>query len=150
MQSDDGFGPHVIRELAKVHDSLPVGTSILDAGTSIVDHMSDISKADHMICVDVVEGGGEPGTIYRFAPADVTYKKSKFHHAHKISIFDTLEMVEKMEGRSPETIILAVQPEHIDWGTELTESVKHALPKVMQLIRDELANIYGVELQNIG
>lgn len=148
VQSDDGFGPQVIRELAKNMDALPEGTELLDAGTSIVDQLSDLSKADHLICIDVVEGGGEPGTIYRFAPADVTYKTSKFHHAHKISIFDTLKMVEQMEGKAPETIIIAVQPDHIDWGTELTESVKNSLPKVIQLIHEELESIYGLALES--
>ena len=147
VQSDDGFGPHVIRALMKEEDSLPEGTVLLDAGTSIVDQLSDVSKADHLICVDVVEGGGEPGTIYKFAPADVTYKTSKFHHAHKISIFDTLKMVEQMEGRAPKTTIIAVQPDNIDWGTELTEPVANSLPKVLELIHNELDSIHSTAVQ---
>jgi len=138
VQADDGFGPHVIRELQKELHELPPGTELLDAGTSIVDQMSDIAQADRMICVDVVEGGGEPGTIYKFAPEDVKYKTSKFHHAHKINIFDTLEMVRKMQNRIPKTTIIAIQPQHIDWGTELSAPLRENMPKVLQLIREEV------------
>lgn len=143
VQSDDGFGPHVIRELAKQKDNLPPGTELLDAGTSIVDQISDIAQADRMICVDVVEGGGEPGTIYRFAPEDVKYTTSKFHHAHKINIFDTLEMVKKMQDRIPKTTIIAIQPKTIDWGTDLSATLIENMPKVLQLIRDEVDDAYA-------
>ncbi len=139
VQSDDGFGVHIIRELLKEKDTLPPNVDLLDGGTSIVDQMGDLANADRLICIDVVEGGGAPGTIYRFKPEDITYKKSKFHHAHKISIFDTLEMVRHMSNKAPEAIIIAVQPGNIDWGTELSQTLKNSIPQVLEIIRNEIA-----------
>ena len=139
VQSDDGFGVHVIRTLLKEKNSLPPNVDLLDGGTSIVDQMGELADADRLICIDVAEGGRAPGTIYRFKPEEVAYKNSKFHHAHKISLFDTLEMVRLMKKQTPETIIIAVQPEKIEWGTDLSLTLKNATPHVLKMIRNEIA-----------
>lgn len=141
VMSDDGFGSHAIRELEQSEEPLPENVTLVDAGTSIIDQMPDLVKAKHLVCIDVVEGGGEPGTIYRFRPEDITYKKSKFHHAHKIDIFATLEMVEQMEGHKPDTVIIGVQPKNIDWGTELTPELAEKMPEVLGIVRDEIDKI---------
>lgn len=139
VQSDDGFGVHVIRELLKEKGALPENVNLLDGGTSIVDQLGDISEAERLICIDVADGGKAPGTIYRFTPEDTNYKKSKFHHAHKISIFDALEMVMHMKQRVPETTIIAIQPENIEWGTNLSPMLLSKIPVVIKIIREEIA-----------
>jgi len=146
VQSDDGFGVHIIKELLKEKESLPENVTLLDAGTSIVDQLRDLSDADQLICVDVADGGMPPGTIYRFEPGDIAYKKSRFHHAHKITIFDALEMVRAMEKKVPQTSIIAVQPEIIDWGMNLSPVIEAQVPKVIRLIRDEIQKINSLQV----
>lgn len=140
VQSDDGFGVHVIRNLLKERSWLPSNVELLDAGTSIVDQMSDMAESDRLICIDVVDGGKEPGTIFRFTPEDIVYKKSKFHHAHKISIFDTLEMIQQMKNKIPETSIISIQPERIEWGTSLSSTLKNRLADVVKIVHQEITN----------
>jgi len=138
VQSDDGFGVHIIREMLKEGHSLPSNVELLDAGTSIIDQLGDLMDADRLICVDVADGGSEPGTIYRFSPEDITYQKSKYHHAHKINIFDTLEMIRTMKKESPETTIIAVQPEIFDWGITLSPTLQEKVAPVIRLVLNEI------------
>lgn len=137
VQSDDGFGVHIIRELLKEKETLPPHVDLLDAGTSLTSRLGDLAEADKIICVDVADGGETPGTVYRFRPEDVVYKKSKFHHAHKISLFDALDMVQCMTQKRPETVIIAVQPEDIQWGTSLSPTLQGRIPGVVDMVRRE-------------
>ena len=145
VQSDDGFGVHIIRAFSSNDNKLPDNVEILDAGTSIVDHLSNLILADYLICVDVAAGGKSPGTIYRFRPEDITYKKSRFHNAHKISIFDALKMVEAMKGKTPDTLIYAVEPENIEWGIEMSPTLQKVMPEVMSLIDKEIHSINTIQ-----
>lgn len=138
VQSDDGFGVHVIRRLLNGND-VPRNVQFLDAGTSIIDQLSELSEADRIICVDVADGGMPPGAIYRFSPDDIVYKKSKYHHAHKVSIFEALEMVRLMKNSVPETTIIAVQPERIGWGMALSPTLENNMQEVINMIYKEIS-----------
>lgn len=138
VQSDDGFGVQVIKQLSRDAVCLPQNIELLDAGTSIVDQLQILLLADYLLCIDVVAGGGKPGTLYQFKPEDITYKKSRFHHAHKISIFDVLDMVELLNKKPLPTKIIAVEPENIDWGTQLSCTLQTKLTEVVAMIHDEI------------
>jgi hydrogenase maturation protease len=57
---------------------------------------------------------------------------------HQISLIDVLTMAEMTGGR-PKTVIIAVQPKDVtNWSLELTEPVKAVMPKVKELIFEEL------------
>lgn len=139
VQSDDGFGVHIIREMLTDKYSIPSNVELLDGGTSIIDQLGDLMDADRLICVDVADGGSKPGTIYRFSPEDITYQKSKYHHAHKINIFDTLEMIRVMKSKVPKTTIIAVEPEVFDWGVTLSPTLQEKVAPVIRLVLNEIS-----------
>ena len=59
---------------------------------------------------------------------------------HDISLIDVLHMTE-LTGKRPETIIIAVQPKDVkSCSMELNEEVKAVIPKVIELIFEELKN----------
>lgn len=60
---------------------------------------------------------------------------------HQISLIDVLTMAE-LTGGKPKTVIIGVQPKDVStWSLELTEPVKAVLPKVKELIFEELKKI---------
>ncbi len=134
LMEDDGFGVHFIKYLEE--KELPSNVTLIDVGTSISDHLDLLCETDKLICVDVAEGGGSPGDIYKFTPADINYQNSKYHNAHKITIFDTLEIVRTLKGNIPECTILAVEPKDYNLEIGLSKEVEAALKKVYLLIKE--------------
>src|SRR4051794_41702496 len=65
LLSDEGVGVHVARALAT--RALPEGVSVVEAGTAFLDVLPDIEKADRILLIDAMAGGGAPGSGYRVA-----------------------------------------------------------------------------------
>ena len=136
LLTDDGFGVHVINELRKI--PLPPNVTLIEAG--IVSHqlIPDLHEADLLIFVDAVEAGDTPGSIFRFRPEDMRFMSQMKASLHEMSLMDVLHMT-ALTGKRPEAIIIAVQPKDVKTcSMELNEEVKAVIPKVIDLILEEL------------
>ena len=139
LLGDDGFGVHLINSLADT--SFPPNVQILEAGTVSHQLIPLFRELDRLIVVDVVEAGDTPGSIFRFSPGDMRFPAEQKVSLHQISLIDVLTMAELTGGR-PRTVIIGVQPQDVStWSLELTEPVKAVLPKVKELIFEELKKI---------
>ncbi len=103
-----------------------------------------IRELDHLIIIDVVDAKDTPGSIFRFSPEDLQYTKEQMVSLHQISLIDVLNMAE-LTGGKPKTTIIAVQPQDVtNWSLELTDPVKAVIPKVRELIFEELKKIQAI------
>ena len=138
LLTDDGFGVHVINELRNI--PLPPNVALIEAG--IVSHqlIPELHGADLLIFVDAVEAGDTPGSIFRFRPEDMRFMSQLKTSLHEMSLMDVLLMTE-LTGKRPETVIIAVQPRDVrSCSMELNDEIKAAIPKVIDLILEELRN----------
>ncbi len=139
LLSDDGFGVHLINSLADT--PFPPNVQVLEAGTVSHQLIPLFRELDHLIIIDVVEAGDTPGSLFRFSPEDLQFTKEQMVSLHQISLIDVLTMAE-LTGGKPKTVIIGVQPKDVStWSLELTEPVKAVLPKVKELIFEELKKI---------
>jgi hydrogenase maturation protease len=136
LLSDEGVGVHVIETL-KGQD-LPPDVEVLDGGTASLELLNIMANRDKVIVIDAVEGGGEPGTIYRFTPDDIKYHSMTFTSLHQISLLETLTDA-KYLGIAPKTVvILGIEPKEMDLGLEMTTEAAAAVPRVVELVLAEL------------
>jgi len=136
LLTDDGFGVHVINALREV--PLPPNVTLVEAG--IVSHqlIPDFHEADLLIFIDAVEAGDTPGSIFRFKPEDMQFMSQLKVSLHDMSLIDVLHMT-ALTGERPETVIIAVQPKDVrSCSMELNDEVKTAIPKVIDLVLEEL------------
>ncbi len=49
----------------------------------------------------------------------------------------------KMKGHSPDLTVLGIEPEKINWGTELTPALQKAFPNYMKAARNEIKSLLG-------
>ncbi len=139
LLGDDGFGVHLINSLAET--SFPPNVQLLEAGTVSHQLIPLLREIDHLIIIDVVEAGDAPGSIFRFSPEDMQFSKEQMVSLHQISLIDVLMMAEMTGGR-PKTIIIGVQPKDVSsWSLELSDEVRAVIPKVKDLIFDELKKL---------
>ncbi|MCJ7700264.1 MAG: hydrogenase maturation protease, partial [Anaerolineales bacterium] len=114
LLKDEGIGVHVIQKM----DSMPRKNGrellLIDGGTcpdALFYLPEEIGK---LIVVDAVKGGGEPGSIYRFTPNDIEFKKATITSLHQLGLEESLGMM-KILGKYPEmVIIIGVEPKEID------------------------------------
>ena len=117
---------------------------ILEAGTVSHQLIPAFRSIDYLIVIDAVEAGDVPGSIFKFSPEDMNFKSEQRLSLHQISLTDVLQMA-ALTGAKPKTVIIAVQPKDVStWGLELSDEVRMAMPKVKELVFDELKKIKAI------
>jgi len=129
LLKDDGVGVHAVRELRKI---LPRRILAVDVGTAVLDALHLFEWADRIIGIDAMQGGGPPGTIYTFGVEDVEDQRVKAS-LHEMGLIAALRF---MRGQPPPITMLAVEPEAMDFGMELSAPVRAALPKLVAAARE--------------
>jgi hydrogenase maturation protease len=136
LLGDDGFGVHLINSLADT--PFPPNVQVLEAGTVSHQLIPLFREIDRLIVIDAVQAGDVPGSIFRFTPDDMSFQSEQMVSLHQISLIDVLRMAE-LTGSKPETVIIGVQPKDVSsWSLELSDEVRAVLPKVRQLLAEEL------------
>jgi hydrogenase maturation protease len=136
LLSDEGVGVHVANELVKLE--LPPGVTVVEGGTDGFRLINVITEADRLIVVDAVKGSGAPGSIYRFDINEVQNCPSGFKTSvHQIGILEVINL-SGLIGKTPQTTVIGIEPESLEMGMELSPEVKAKIPRIIELIWDEL------------
>jgi hydrogenase maturation protease len=136
LLSDEGVGVHVANELMRM--SLPPEVSVVEGGTDGFGLLNIITEANRLIVIDAVKGDAAPGSIYRFDIGEVRNCPSGFKTSvHQIGILEVLDLSELI-GRTPYTTVIGVEPKSLEMGMELSPEIKAKIPRVIELILDEL------------
>ena len=141
IQADDGIGVYVIKEMKKI--SLPQGMELLDGGTAGPDLIKHIEGRQKLIVIDAVKGGKEPGTIFRFTPEDIGLLPGRIDSLHQVGLFELLEMAELTGAKPQEVVIFGIEPQSIEWGLEPTKILKEKVPRVIEMIIEEVSTKEG-------
>jgi len=115
---------------------LPSHIELLDIGTSTMDLISYLKEVKKLIVIDAMRAGGNPGTIYKCKPEDLLPKDEGPISLHEIGLLETLNMTKKL-GMEIQTVIVGIEPEIMEWGTELTEAVKNKIPMIIEAVLKE-------------
>jgi hydrogenase maturation protease len=136
LLSDEGIGVHVANELMKM--SLPPEVTVAEGGTDGFGLLNIITEADRLIVVDAVTGGAAPGSIYRFDIDEVRNCPSGFKTSvHQIGILEVLDL-SGLIGKTPYTTVIGIEPKSLKMGMELSAEIKIKIPKIIELILNEL------------
>ena len=135
---DDGFGFYVLEELKR--KELPDHVELIDAGTGGLNLLSFMENADKIIIIDAISSGSEVGGIYRFTYKDLPDPASVYFSLHELGLVDVLKIGRKVISMPDDIIIIGVEIERAKKFTIwLTTKVNEAVPKVVEMVLDELA-----------
>jgi hydrogenase maturation protease len=136
LLSDEGVGVHVANKLMEM--DLPAGVEVIEGGTDGFRLMNVVTEADRLIVVDAVKGGSPPGSIYRFDIKDAPSSPDVFKTSvHQIGILEVVHLSELI-GQTPETTVIGVEPGSLEMGMELSPEVQEKIPKIIELILEEV------------
>lgn len=148
LLGDEGVGVRVVEELGR-RISFPPHIKLVDGGTGGYRLLPVISKARHLLIVDAVITGKEPGTIYRFKYGEIPENIVHKMFPHEVNILEVLRTAE-IQGSLPDTIIIGIEPENISSYTmELTEELKNKIPDVIDVIIEQLKTAGIVKNEDI-
>ena len=119
---DDGFGPAVAEELER-RGRVPSFAAVLDVGTGVREILFDLilsqTKPEHLVIVDALDCGREPGEIFKVKVDEVPAIKQ---HDFSLHLAPSLNLLQELRDQSGVQItIIAAQP------TEIPEMVTGGL-----------------------
>ena len=136
---DEGVGVHAVKQLQET--GLPEGVEAVDGGTDSYNLVEVFSEARDLIIVDAMKAGGEPGTIYRARLEDLGLKpEENALSLHEMHFIEAISMT-NMLGYHPRVVVFGVEPREITWGVDLTPEVAVKLPRLIELIQAEIAEL---------
>jgi hydrogenase maturation protease len=142
---DVGVGMRVIARLQGRY-AFPANVSVLDGGVLGLALLGVISEADHLIVVDAVKNGREPGSLYRLKGDEVPKRILAKNSLHEVDFLETLTSCQALD-KVPETVILGVEPLDIEnLSTELTPVVQEKVDSLIHMVLKEL-DCLGVPYQ---
>ena len=132
---DDSVGIKIAERLrGRVNADVEI---LMTTDFEVIDKILGYDKA---IIVDAVKSGKEPGTIYEFSLDDV-FSSYSIPGTHALSLGTTLKLGYTIfpEEMPKELKIFAVEVEDIEhFGEDCTPKVERAIPKVIEMIEEEL------------
>ena len=141
LLSDEGVGVHVAQRMMTM--AMPPEVQVVEGGTDGFGLVNVITEADRMILIDAVRGGGQPGSIYRFEIEDCPPYPDIFKTSvHQISILEVINL-SSLIGSTPRTTIIGIEPACMEMGMELSPAVAAKVPRVIQMIKEEVEASLG-------
>jgi len=136
LRGDDGIGPRVLEQLAKIKHPIPI--RFINAGADafiILEHLVD---SDPVLLIDCAKMGKTPGSVNKFNVMETSLGKTDNAIAlHGFSFAEMLDLA-KIVGEPAPCTVLGIEPKSMQMGNSLSEEVKQSIPKAINLILEEI------------
>lgn len=130
---DEGVG---VLLLDYLHDVLPQADNIelIDGGTEGIRLLGYVEEADYLIMLDAINADEKPGTIIVLKDDEVPKFFGQKMSVHQMGVQDLVYNAYLRETLPEEMYLIGVQPERVEIGFELTESVQKCIPEIVDII----------------
>ena len=140
---DEGFGVRAAEYLDNKY-RFPHNVQIIDGGTLGMELLRFVTGTRKLLVIDSINGGAEPGTMFRFANDAVMEHFQEKLSVHEVGIQDVLALLQVTGKSIPDVVVLGAQPYAVEAGVELTADMMALLPETEQMVLTELKR-WGVE-----
>lgn len=137
IRADEGIGVRVVEALEREY-ALPDGVVAIDAGTSSMEMLEDISDLDFLLVIDAVNDGKLPGSLIRLSGDEVPVFFRRNLSPHGIGLSDVLAALELLGKTPKETIVLGLQPVTMELSLDLSTQAAACVPQLVAQVVEEL------------
>jgi hydrogenase 3 maturation protease len=132
LKGDDGAGPVVCEKLK----TAKISAEVMDAGTVPENYIGPIIKRspENLLIVDATDFGAAAGSIKMFGTGQLS---SYAFTTHTLSAHLFVEMIQA--EIDVEVYHIGIQPEQVELGNGLSESVKVAVETLCQYLEEAFA-----------
>lgn len=142
---DEGFGVRAAEALDAAYE-MPDNVQILDGGTLGMELMRFIPGTQKLLVIDSINGGAEPGTVFRFTDRQVMEHFNDKLSAHEVGIQDVLAFLKVTGHEIPHVVVIGVQPYTLGAGVDLSPEMSAKLPEIVAMAVKEL-QAWGIKPQ---
>jgi hydrogenase maturation protease len=140
LLADQGFGVHIIQQLQQRFE-FPDHVQLIDGGMIGVGLVGVMAQSRHVIAIDAIGNGGNPGQIYRLQGRHILERLKIKNHVQQVDFLEALAHCQALD-RPPETVLIAIEPEETDkLSCELTPVVQSRTDTVVAQVLDELSGL---------
>ena len=143
--TDEGFGVRAAEYLDH-HYTFPDNVQIVDGGTLGIELTQYVTGTNKLLVIDSINGGAEPGTVFRFHNDAIMEHFQDKLSAHEIGIQDVLALLTVTGHKIPEVIVIGAQPFDLEAGVGLSDGMQALLPQIVEQILKDLRD-WGIEAQ---
>lgn len=137
LLTDEGVGVRALNELERRY-TFPENVELLDGGTAGIELLRHIRNRDYLIIIDAMKFDKEPGTVSRIEGKDVPAAFLTRISPHQLGLSDLLAAAMLTDELPKNLVLFGVEPESLDIGLDLTDTVEASLEKLMGAVIDEL------------
>ena len=129
---DEGLGIHFVHQL--MQEEIDERVELIDGGTDALALLGVVEEAEYLLIIDAIDGEQPPGSIQQISGENIPRLVAGRVSAHQIGFQEVLALA-SLRGRLPAHIVLiGVQPQSLDWGTELSPPVATTLPLLTEMV----------------
>ena len=143
--TDEGFGVRAAEYLDH-HYTFPDNVQIVDGGTLGIELTQYVTGTNKLLVIDSINGGAEPGTVFRFHNDAIMEHFQDKLSAHEVGIQDVLALLTVTGHKIPEVIVIGAQPFDLEAGVGLSDGMQALLPQIVEQILKDLRD-WGIEAQ---
>jgi hydrogenase maturation protease len=137
IMADDGFGLAVLAHLERCWD-LPPGVQLVDGGTWGLTLLPLIEDATHVLVLDAIDAGAEPGALVRIECDELPSAYSVRTSPHQVDLSDVLAIL-RLRGTMPSHMTaIGAQPARVDLDTALSPALEQVVEEAGRLAVAEL------------
>ena len=137
LLADEGVGVRVVEAFQQRY-VIPEGVDVLDGGTAGMDLLDALSSRSHIVIVDAVRTGAEPGTIVQLSGTDVPALFSNRISPHQLGISDVLAILRLIDQEPRHIALIGIVPVDLDLGLALSGAIAAKVDEMADLVADEL------------
>jgi hydrogenase maturation protease len=138
LMRDEGIGTVLIEKFSANTDKFP-GIDFIDGGTGGMSILYLIEDRQKVIIIDCAYMNTAPGTIKKFTPEQVESVKKLAHQSlHEIDISKVIELAGQLGNRPPQIIFFGIEPEKVEQGQGLSETLKSKMQTYLDTVTVEL------------
>ena len=142
---DEGFGVRVAEYLDHNY-TFPDSVQIVDGGTLGIELTQYVTGTNKLLVIDSINGGAEPGTVFRFHNDAIMEHFQDKLSAHEVGIQDVLALLTVTGHKIPDVIVIGAQPFDVEAGVGLSDGMQALLPQIVEQALKDLGN-WGIEAQ---
>ena len=151
LLKDEGIGIHLLNYIKAQNPQWESDFNIemIDGGTLSFDLLANIQADQELLVLDAVNLQQAPGNVYCLhAQAMDEFLSQPGKSVHEVSLQDLFDMSRLIEQLHQKRALIGIQPETIDWGSHLSQTVQQSLAPAAiqaQLVLEQWGSLQPIE-----
>lgn len=131
LRQDEGIGVHILRAL---EGKVPEEVELLDGGTLGLELLDFLESKKRLIILDAVNAGVSPGEVVEWNKEEVPMYMTAKLSMHQMSFAEVLYWAHLSGGFPDEIVVIGIQPDCLEWGTDPTVKTAAAIPSAVHKV----------------